>query len=208
MISTARLLSRNASGGELGSCALMSMFVVILIATGGYGVLEDVPELVGSSLELTWAYVSKLTDAPFPAVIVAVSAGFVVLNYRTLANTIARCDLAEDELAWINQSPEYERMVAERELRRLAKNVQRVCRTYPATHGLFVRFLGNYRTLINEYGPEVNETIQEARIELLNIEAEEGLERHAVRVRREGMRKEREGHRWLRMWLSASSSRQ
>ena len=194
MISTARILSRRASSGEVGSFAFISMFVVILLATSGHGALNAAPELAGSNPELSWLYVSKLADVLFPAVIVVIAWGFAGLNYRTLTNTVARCELAEDEMAGIDQHACYERMIEDRELMRLAANVSRACRTYSATHGLFKQFLGNYRTLLDEYGGGVAQTIQEARIELLNIQAEEGLERHAATVRREGMRKERTGH--------------
>lgn len=166
MISKANLLRRSASFGELFSFSFMSFMVVVLAATGGYGLLEAVPELLGSTPGLTGSYLSKLVNALLDAVIVVVACGFSVLNYRTLQNTVARCELAEDEMAWINQCPEYERMVEDRELMRLAANVSRVCRTYPATHGLFVRFLSDYRTLLDDYGGGVDAEIQEARIEL------------------------------------------
>lgn len=192
MISTAKLLQRSASFQEVFSFSFMSFMVVVLAATGGAGLLDDVPELVGSSPGLTASYLSKLADVVFLTVIVVVAFGFGVLNYRTLTNTVARCEVAEDELAWINDCPEYEQMVEDRELMKLAASVGRVCRTYPATHGLFVRFLGDYQKLLNEYGG-VDRTIQEARIELLNNQADEGLDRYSARVRREGMRKEREG---------------
>lgn len=191
MISRARLLMHSASFDEVGSFALMSMFVVILLATGGYGVLEAVPELVGSSAGLTGTYLSELADALFPAVIVMVAVGFAVLNYQKLQNTVARCELAEDELAWIKNHSEYERMVEDRELMRLAANVRRVCRAYPATHGLFVKFLEEYRALLKNHGSGTEKTRQ-ARIQHMNEAADEGLERHQRRVQREQRRKEQE----------------
>lgn len=193
MISKAKLLRRYAGFAEVFSFSVTSFMVVVLVAFGGAGLLDAVPELVGSSPGLTETYLSKLSNVLFDAVILVVGCGLAILNHRILRNTVARCELSEDELAWIKDQPDYERMAEDSELMRLAANVSRMCRTYQCQNPLFERFLEEYLTLLNEYGWGLDETMQEARIERLNTQADEGLERYAARVRREGMRKEREG---------------
>lgn len=193
MISRARQLREHASFEDLGWFLTKSVLLAGTLALIGLSALDAVPAFVVSEPSFDKAYIADaiylLGLLPFMVAILLLAA----TNYRLLQDTMARCELASDEMALINKHPSYERMTCDRELMKLAANVRRVCLTYPATHGLFKQFLGDYRTLLDDYGGGVDAEIQQARIELLNIQAEEGLERHAARVRREGMRKEREG---------------
>lgn len=191
MIERARSL-KFASFEELGSFLTKSVLLVGTLALIGLSALEVVPAFVAAEPDFDKAYIA---DAIYLLGLVAFLIAVLLLaatNYRLLQNTVVRCKLAEDEMAWINQHPDYEKVVTDRELMRLTANVGRVCRTYPATHHLLVNFLEQYRALLDRYGSSV-EKKRSAVIEEMNEAAEEGLERHAARVRREGMRKEREG---------------
>lgn len=191
MISTARLLSRSASYGELGSFVLMSLVPVFLIGVVGYLLTMAVPELAGAQPGLHGAYLVKVFDAVWPVLYALVGVFVAFKNYRTLQDTVARCELAEDELAWIKRCSEYGRMGEDRELMRLAVNARRVCQTYHSQHPLFERFLGEYLRLLENYGSGMEKTTQ-ARIQYMKEAADEGLEQHARRVRREQMKKNRE----------------
>ena len=177
MISKARLLHRTASLDELGRFALITMIVVVLLGAGGAGLAQDAPDLIASSPVLTTAYLRELVYVLASGVLVVSALGFAVLNYQRLQNTVRRCELAEDEMAWISQHPDYERMVDDGELMRLTANVRRVCRSYPATHPLLVKFLANYRVILNQYASTVEEK-RSAVIKDMNEAAEEGLEEH------------------------------
>lgn len=190
MISTARLLRRSASFGELGGFVLMSLVPVFLIGVAGAVLTMAVPELVNAEPGLDGAYLVEVFGVVWPVLYALIGIFVAFKNYQTLQDTIGRCELAEDELAWIKRCPEHERMVEDRELMRLAANVRRVCQTYPATHGLFERFLEEYRVLLKNYGSGMKKTRQ-ARIQHMNEAADEGLERNARRIQREQMKRNR-----------------
>lgn len=199
MIARARWLTRAAEPAELSQLVLVSGFTVIVLGSGGMPLTKAMSKLAGPDTGFTETYVSSGMAILGSGLLLAFGVFTASASYRMLIDTIGRCELAKDEMAWINQSPEYERMIEDRELLRLAANVGQVCRTYLATYSLFVRFLSDYRTLLNEYGKVLDKTIEQARIELLNNQAEEGLEQYAARVRREGMRKEREGRSRMKL---------
>lgn len=78
-------------------------------------------------------------------------------------------------------------MVRDRGLMRLAANVGGLCRSYPATLPLLGAFLRKYRELLDTYGSA--ETARtSALVADLNEVAEDGLDRHRARTRRERSR--------------------
>lgn len=192
MIAKARWLLRAAEPAELFWFVLMSGFTVVIVGTSMSALATVLPEVVGSEPEFSEAYLGK--SVPVLGWVVFLVFGFftAIENYRILQNTIARCELAEDELAWVKKCPEYERMVEDRELMRLSANVRRVCRTYRRAHPLFVQFLAAYRALLKNYA-RAKEQDRRSFIEDMNEAAEEGLEQHETRVRRERRKKNREG---------------
>lgn len=192
MIAKARWLLRAAEPAELFWFVLMSGFTVVIFGTSMSALATVLPEVVGSEPEFSEAYLSRVV--PVVAWVVFLVFGFftAIENYRILQNTIARCELAEDELSWVKKCPEYERMVEDRELMRLSANVRRVCRTYRRAHPLLMRFLRAYRALLENYSRATEEEYS-SLIEEMNEAAEEGLEQHETRVRRERRKKNREG---------------
>ena len=195
MISIARHLREHASFEELVRFSLKSVLHVVTLALFGFAVLEVLPSFARSEPSLDKTYTA---DVIFVLGLVGFVVGVLLLastNYRLLQDTVVRCELASDEMAWINRSGEYERMVEDRELMRLAANVSRVCRTYRSTNALLVEFLGEYRKLLESYYSGKDETL-EARIQDMNEAAEEVLQQYARRKAREYMRwikKEEEG---------------
>ena len=168
---------------------------MVTLALFGLAALEVLPSFARSEPSLDKTYIA---DAIFVLGLVGFVVGVLLLaatNYRLLQDTVARCELASDEMAWINRSVEYAQMVEDRELMRLAANVSRVCRTYRSTNALLVEFLGEYRKLLEIYDSGTDETL-EARIHDMNEAAEDGLQQYARRKAREYTRrtkKEEEG---------------